>query len=178
MDLSWLGSDVWDQVGNAINVVTLITLVLSIYSAWTLFRQSRRLREQAKALTRPANFKALQSAFDAVGTAPVALAFSLTPDSGSIEPMIERYLTVRGWKMPIKPIDFEGITPENIENLIHAVRLRRREIETEGFTDVHIFYSGPVTAALLIGSLLDNWLPVKLYHKLRDGTYEYWTPLL
>ena len=169
----------WSVLGNFVNVASLVTLLLSAYTAWSLFRQNRKLREQARLLTRPTNYQAMRAANDGIGVAPVALAFSLTQNSGSLEPAVERFLRQKSWTMPFEEIDLDGISPENIEQLVNMVREKRRLIEMRGHTDVHVFFSGPVIAGCLVGSLLDNWLPVKLYQKLQaSDMYEYWSPLL
>jgi hypothetical protein len=37
-------------------------------------------------------------------------------------------------------------------------------------TEVNIYYQGPVTFAMALGAMFDNWVPVKIY-AFRDGRY-------
>ena len=48
----------------------------------------------------------------------------------------------------------------------------------EGVTEVHLFLACPLVFAVAVGAILDNWVPVKVYHLNREtGRYEFWTPL-
>jgi hypothetical protein len=106
---------------------------------------------------------------------------SLTPQSGSIENAVKTFLKTQGWDMPIEEINMDGIKGrEGVLNFINEVKKKKRFIEGAGYTEVHLFISGPVQAGTLLGAFLDNWLPVKLYHKPTPAPpqfYEYWAPL-
>ena len=39
-----------------------------------------------------------------------------------------------------------------------------------GATEVHLFYKGPVTMAMAIGAVTDNWVPIKVY-EYTQGAY-------
>jgi hypothetical protein len=86
------------------------------------------------------------------------------------------------WKMEIEELKMDGIDPAtNLESFINELRKKRKLIEAKKFTEVHVFISGPIVAGALLGSLYDNWIPVKLYHKPTPApsqVYEYWMPLL
>jgi hypothetical protein len=49
------------------------------------------------------------------------------------------------------------------------LRIKKRLSEA-GATEVHLFYRGPVTLAMGIGSIFDNWVPVKIYEHV-EGSY-------
>mgnify|MGYP000255766719 CR=1 FL=1 len=118
---------------------------------------------------------------------PVAWAFSLTPTHGSIVNPVRGFLEmkkettgVEAWGMPIKEIEMEGInTPQDIQDFYNQVRRKKRELEIDGYTEVHLFFSGPIPGASIVGCLLSNWMPVKLYHKPQGNpSYIYWMPLV
>lgn len=51
-----------------------------------------------------------------------------------------------------------------------VLRLKGR-LSQAGATEVHLFYGGPVTLAVGLGSILDNWVPVKIY-RYNQGKYQ------
>ncbi len=80
--------------------------------------------------------------------------------------------------MKIEELNFNNLTHENFDNFINELKIKRREFSAKGATEVHLFISGPMQAAAMIGSIFSNWIPVKLYNfdpQLRE--YEYWCHL-
>jgi hypothetical protein len=51
----------------------------------------------------------------------------------------------------------------------------KNALSLEGVTEVHLFYAGPVALGVMLGGLLHNWAPVKVYHlNSLTGQYEFW----
>jgi len=170
----------WTWIANLSGLLGIVTTGLAGYSAFTLWQQNRRLVEQAKALARIENYDQLREYHEGVDSPnPVAIALSLTPNAGSIRRSVETFLRKRGWQMrEILEIGREGIKPTDLKGLIEEYREKRRTIDTKGYTEVHVFFSGPVAAAMLFGAIYDNWIPVKIYQKVQaSDDYEYWSPL-
>jgi hypothetical protein len=71
-----------------------------------------------------------------------------------------------------------GISPDNIQDFYKQVRGKKLELELKEYTEVHLFFNGPVQAAAIVGCLFSNWMPVKLYHRQQGASYEYWMPLI
>ncbi len=112
---------------------------------------------------------------------PVALAVSLIHDTRSIRRDVELFLEKQGWQMPIEEIEMNGLNgKDDFERYVALLRETRRKLSEQGATELHLFFSGPVQAATVLGAIYRNWIPVKLYHKPRGGPayeYEYWMPL-
>lgn len=173
----------WAGLGNLASVLQIITVIASVYAAIKLWQQNRRLRALAENTPPIENFATMRTAHDGVKTvAPVAFALSLTPSSDSIRPSVEQFLQHNGWKMDIEELNMNGLDPaSNLEAFVNALRQKRRLFEAKGYTEVHVFISGPVVAGAIFGSLFDNWITVKMYHKPTPAPpqlYEYWMPLL
>lgn len=170
----------WIWIANISGVLGIITTFFSGYAALRLYQQNRTLRARA-ALEAPRvqDFTALRALNEGVQSYhPVALAVSLTPQTHSIRTAVEQHLNAAALKMEVEEIFLDGIQiPEGLEAFIHAVSTKRRYFEEIGVTEVHLFYSGPVATAVLLGSMLDNWVAVKLY-QYEQGKYVYWLPLI
>lgn len=172
-------NDFWVWIANISGLLGIVTTGLAAYSAAVLWRRNQRLVEQAQALARFEDFDQLREYHEGLDSPnPIALALSLTPNAGSIRRSVETFLGKKGWKMDIEEIQREGLRPGELKSLIEEFRAKRRLIDTTGYTEVHIFFSGPVAAAMLLGGIYDNWIPVKVYQKVQaSDDYEYWSPL-
>ncbi|MEC4685195.1 MAG: SAVED domain-containing protein [Nitrospirota bacterium] len=128
------------------------------------------------------NFKELVDYHKDIKTInPYALAVSLLPTTDSIKGDVERFLRSKGgeWeKMPVEELNMNGLSPETIEDFINTLRVKRRQLEAQDATEIHLFIAGPIQAGTLIGAMFDNWRPVKLYHKNQKGNYEFWCHLI
>jgi hypothetical protein len=51
---------------------------------------------------------------------------------------------------------------------------KKRELSDKGVSEVHLFYEGPVAVAFFLADVLNNWVPVYVYHFSREGGYECW----
>jgi hypothetical protein len=178
-----LSMEFWTLFGRFADILGIGSLLFSAYAAFRLWQQNRRLRELARIASPMENFAELVARHDGIkSSAPVALGLSLTSNAESIAPSIQHFLKTQGWSMPIEQLNLNGIIGvQGMEALITGLREKRRFIEAAGYTEVHLFFHGPVAAAAVAGSMLDNWIPVKLYHKPTPAPpqiYEYWMPLL
>ena len=94
--------------------------------------------------------------------------------------MVKDYLTSNDIKIKdsnIVELAMDGIDGmEEIEKYISHLREIRRGVLSEA-SEVRLFIAGPVQAGTMAGAILDNWVPVLLYHKGRNN-YEYWGRLL
>lgn len=170
-------------IGNGSNIIGIIGAIFS-FLVWIKLRvQNKRLIELSKSLPAFEDFNKRVNYWSEIHTiSPYAFAVSLIQQSSSIKGDVERFLQSKGpeWeKMPIVELDMHGISHDNLEEYLRQLRIKRKELEAKGATEVHLFFAGPVQAATLIGAMFDNWRPVLLYHKNRDtGGYEYWCPLI
>lgn len=161
----------WTWFGRADNIVGIGTAVISLCTLWLMWRQERRLRAQAREEAQLANFADLRAQHEGIKSAkPVAFALSLIPTSESIKGSVETFLRSQGWQIPIEELNRDGLNnAADLEAFINALREMRRYLDAA------------VQAETIIGSVLRNWIPVKLYHKPTPAppqVYEYWMPLL
>lgn len=173
----------WIFFGRLDNVLGVATTFFSGYAAYKLKRESERRRREVLQANYFGGNKTFQEVVECnagiTTPKPVALAVSLIPDTDSIRNDVESFLKQQGWKMPIEEVKMDGLNGvEDLEKYWLSLREMRRKLGDLGATEIHLFFSGPVQAAAVLGALYRNWIPVKLYHKLRSGYgYEYWMPL-
>ena len=170
-------------VGNCSNIIGIIGTVFSVL-VWIKLRiQNKRLIELLRTSPKIENFKDQVKYWSEIHTLnPYAFAVSLIPHSSSIKEDVKRFLKIKGQKwenMPIVELNVDGICPDNLEDYLNQLRIKRREFEAKGATEVHLFFAGPVQAATLVGAMFDNWRPTLLYHNNKNtGSYEFWCPLV
>jgi hypothetical protein len=172
----------WNWLGRSADVLQVLAVVFSGYAALRLYRQSQQLKEIARALPAPGNFKELVKAYEGVKSSnPVAFAISLVRGSVTVKHSVQTFLDHKRWKMPISELNMEGINNvEDMEEFLTKLLIKKREFEAAGHTEVHLFIAAPMPACVQVGAVFDNWLPVKLYHKPQvppPQVYEYWMPL-
>ncbi|MGE5341734.1 MAG: SAVED domain-containing protein [Candidatus Omnitrophota bacterium] len=110
---------------------------------------------------------------------PCAFCLSLTDRTSSIRDDVQKHLDHKKLKMPIAELNFEGLTHENFSDFVEDLKKKRRELQARGVTEIHLFISGPLQAAVMVGAMFDNWIPVKIYNfNPQTRNYEYWGPLL
>lgn len=180
MDLS---ATVWDYLGKADVVFSLLATIFAGFAALKLWQQNHRIKELAKAVPPIKNFKEQVEYYSGIQTSkPVAFAISLIPRNESIRGSVQTFLKTQGWKMEIEELNMNGINnQEELEKFINDLRKKRRLFDAQQVTELHLFIAGPVVAGAIVGALFDNWIPVKLYHKStppKPTIYEYWMPLI
>ena len=108
---------------------------------------------------------------------PMALAIGVA--GTDISGQVEQYLESVGMKMEVrKYTKAGGVTQKNIHNMLNEILQIKSRMTQEGVTEVHLFLACPLVLAVAVGAILDNWVPVKVYHLNRErGRYEFWTPL-
>lgn len=170
-------------IGDCSDVIGIVGAVFA-FLAWVKLRmQNKRLIELSRVSHGIENFQDQMKYWSEIRTLnPHAFAISLLPHGGSIKEDVKRFLKTKGnkWEdMPIVELNVNGLGPKNLEEYINQLRIKRKELDLEGATEIHLFFAGPVQAATLIGAMFDNWRPVMLYHNNRDkGNYEFWCPLV
>jgi len=69
----------------------------------------------------------------------------------------------------------EEVSPVALPKLLQQLARLKNDLSLEGVTEVHLFYAGPVALSIMLGGLLHNWVPVKVYHlNSLTGQYEFW----
>lgn len=175
--------DYWEWIGRFDNVLGILTVIFSGYAAYRLWRQNQKYLDLARESRQSINLQQKIRDFEGVNTAkPIALAVCLLPMLPSIKQNVKTYLKSNKMKMPVKEIKMNGINDANdLEALVKHLQDKKMELHSDGCTEVHLFLAGPVAAGVMIGSLLNNWVPIKVYHKPTPSpadVYEYWMPLL
>jgi SMODS-associated and fused to various effectors sensor domain len=172
----------WNWLSRTDNILGVLTTFFAGYAAYRLRRQSQQLIALARQAPRIGDFLQLLKAHEGVKSiSPVAFALTLLPDNDSIKNHVQTFLDVMKWKMPIEELNMNGFNnAQDLETFVNQLRKKKREFVARGYTEVHLFITGPVQAGVLIGAIYDNWIPVKLYHKPKappPQIYEYWMPL-
>lgn len=108
---------------------------------------------------------------------PMALAIGLA--GIDITGQVRHFLESNSMNMEIRSYAKPGgVTQKNIHNLLNDILKLKSMMTDEGVTEVHLFLACPLVFATAVGAILDNWVPVKVYHLNREtGTYEFWTPI-
>lgn len=174
--------DTWELLSRISNGFQIFGGIFAFLAWFNLRIQNKRLLQAARADTPKIDGFNEEVIFqgDIHSVNPYAFALSLIPHGGSIKQDVERFLTTKGGKfkgMPIVELNYDGLGPDNIEQFINDLRVKRREFEFHGATEIHLFLAGPVQSGTLVGAIFDNWRPVKLYHNDRNKGYMYWCPL-
>lgn len=173
---------IWEWIGKLDSVLGVLTVIFSGYAAYRLWRQNQRYQTLARELQQSVDIRQRIQDYKGIQTAkPIALAIALLPTVPSIKDNVKTYLKGNKLRMPVDEISMTGINGANdLELLVKKIQNKKIEMHSEGFTEVHLFLAGPVATGVIIGSLLSNWVPVKIYHKPTPSpahVYEYWMPL-
>lgn len=107
-------------------------------------------------------------------TTPMALAVSLT--GLDISEQVRTFLARQGKHWPVRVYRHdEAVDPVALPGIMQQLSRLKNDLSLEGVTEVHLFYAGPVALGLMLGGLLHNWAPVKVYHlNSFTGQYEFW----
>lgn len=125
-------------------------------------------------LTRAARYKRrIRKALEKGKGLEIALAVSLKQGE-SIKGHVEAYLKEKGMKMEISEINADGVSLNTLPKLRRQFVTEKRWLTSKGVSEVHLFYEGPVASAFFLADVLNNWVPVYVYHFSREGGYECW----
>ncbi|MEK6590059.1 MAG: SAVED domain-containing protein [Nitrospinota bacterium] len=151
----------WDTLDKIATVAQITTFVVFIAGITLLLTRVARYKRRVK--------KALQ-----IGKGlRVALAVSLKPGE-NVKGHVETYLKEKGIVMDISEINANGVSLNTMHKLRNDFIKKKRELSDKGVSEVHLFYEGPVATAFFLADVLNNWVPVYVYHFHRDGGYECW----
>ena len=146
--MEWLG-----LVANIMQVISFIPFAIGAYYFFTKTRQlNRRLKTLASLPT----------------SRPAALAVGLgAANAGAVR----QQLKDEALDMEVLSVSREGfIKASDYPRILRELREIKGRLSDTGVTEVNIYYQGPVTFAMAIGAMFDNWVPVKIY-AFRDGHY-------
>lgn len=155
----------WDKVGNVANVIQILSAIPLIFTAWLFLVRARRYRQRVEEME------------NIVTERPMALAISLA--GTDIAGQVQQFLATSGMNITVRSLTkSSGVTKDNIHRLLRELLSMKSQMTADGVTEVHLFLACPLVFATGVGAILDNWVPVKVYHLNRDtGSYEFWTPL-
>ena len=145
-------------VGWLANLIQIGTAAFAIFVIW---QARRRLKHYAERMRRED------------GAVAVALAIGI---GGSVKGAVRAYLDANGLAhVEIRELVHEGRLPAgSFYRLLSQLQAIKQDLTDLGVTEAHLFYKGPVTLAMGVGSILDNWVPVKVYELNKEtGTYAF-----
>lgn len=150
--------DILDKIAAIAQIITFVVFTGGI--ALLLTRAARYKRRIKKALEKGKGFE-------------VALAVSLKQGE-SIRGHVEAFLKEKGIEMEIAEINANGVSLNTLPELRKKFIAEKRWLTSRGVSEVHLFYEGPVATAFFLADVLNNWVPVYVYHFNREGGYECW----
>ncbi len=155
----------WEWIGNIANIIQILSAVPFLLTAWWFFVRARRYRKRVEEMEKTLTER------------PMALAISLA--GTDITGQVRQFFESNGMKMEIRSYTRTGgVTQKTIHSMLSDILKIKSKMTEEGVTEVHLFLACPLVFATAVGAILDNWVPVKVYHLNREaGTYEFWTPL-
>jgi hypothetical protein len=105
---------------------------------------------------------------------PVALAVSLT--GIDISEQVRAFIAGLDAQWSVRTYSRnEEVSQQNLPGVIQQLARIKNQLSLEGVSEVHLFYAGPVALGIMLGGLLHNWVPVKVYHlNSLTGQYEFW----
>lgn len=152
----------WSVLTRVSDVLSVLTALPMLAAAVLFLHRARRYRQR------------LQEMEGQTTPRPVALAVSLT--GLDISEQVRAFIAGLGARWPLHTYcrgeEVSGVT---LPRLLHHLAHLKNELSLEGVTEVHLFYAGPVALGIMLGGLLHNWVPVKVYHlNSWTGQYEFW----
>lgn len=150
---------VFDIVADAVGIVSALPMLAAALLFW---QRARRYRQRLRAMEGQTTAR------------PVALAVSLT--GLDISEQVRDCLTGMGVQWPLRfYVRGEVIGQDTVPTVMQHLARLKNELSLEGVTEVHLFYAGPVALGIMLGGVLHNWVPVKVYHlNSLTGRYEFW----
>ena len=152
----------WEMLSSVADVLGIVSAVPMLAAAVLFVHRARRYRLRLREMEGQTTAQ------------PVALAVSLT--GLNISEQVRAFLIRQGKPWPVRVYRRdEEMTPAALPRVIQHILRLKNELSLDGVTEVHLFYAGPVALGLMLGGLLHNWVPVKVYHlNSLTGQYEYW----
>lgn len=152
----------WDMLSSVADVLGIVSAVPMLAAAMLFAHRARRYRRRLQEMERQTTAQ------------PVALAVSLT--GLDISEQVRAFLLRQGAGWPVRVYRHdEEVTPAALPGVFYQLSRLKNELSLDGVTEVHLFYAGPVALGLMLGGLLHNWVPVKVYHlNSLSGQYEFW----
>jgi hypothetical protein len=104
---------------------------------------------------------------------PVALAVGIGTD---ISGAVERFLSENGLLIPSEsyhrkaPPGSNVVPVEAFPEIAKDLKQIKDRMIAQGVTELHLFYRGPVSFSVALGTIFRNWVPIKVYN-FHDGTY-------
>ncbi len=149
----------WDLVG----AVASIAQILTVTAAMIVIVRAKRRWEQL--------IKVVETPQEGVKAAAIAVGIG-----GSIEGAVRAYLdkAMPNREIPLVAVERNHhLKPSECHSVLHELLALKQKLMDKGVTEVHLFYRGPVTLAMGIGAILDNWVPVAVYELDKEsGIYK------
>lgn len=152
----------WSILNCTADLLGVLTAVPMLAAAMLFLHRARRYRQRLQAMEGQTTPK------------PVALAVSLT--GLDISEQVRTFLIGLGMDWPLRTYcRREEVCRDALSVILQQLVRLKNDLSLEGVTEVHLFYAGPVALGIMLGGLLHNWVPVKVYHlNSLTGQYEYW----
>ena len=152
----------WEMLSSVADVLGIVSAAPMLAAAVLFAHRARRYRQRLREMEGQTTAQ------------PVALAVSLT--GLDISEQVRAFLARQEQHWPVRTYRYEEeVTPIVLPRIMQQLARLKNELSLEGVTEVHLFYAGPVALGLMLGGLLHNWAPVKVYHlNSLTGQYEFW----
>jgi len=159
--------DTWSWFGNIASIVQILSVIPFLVGAYWLFTRARRYRQRVAEMEKGISEK------------PMALAIGVAGGGTDISGQVNQFLQSSNMNMSVRSYTKAGgATQGNIHNILHDILRIKAQMTADGVTEVHLFLACPLVLATAVGAIMDNWVPVKVYHLNKEtGRYEFWTPL-
>ncbi|MGE4095800.1 MAG: SAVED domain-containing protein [Candidatus Binatia bacterium] len=152
----------WTSLNRMSDVLGVLTALPMLAAAVLFAQRARRYRQRLREMAGQTTAH------------PIALAVSLT--GLDISEQVRTFLASQGVHWPVRTYrQEEAVTPSVLPSVMHQLSRLKNDLSLESVTEVHLFYAGPVALGVMLGGLLHNWVPVKVYHlNSLTGQYEFW----
>jgi hypothetical protein len=152
----------WLILNCAADLLGVLTALPMLVAAALFLHRARRYRQRLREMEGQTSDR------------PVALAVTLT--GLDISGQVRGYLARLGVSWPVRVYaEREEVGREALPTLLESFTRLKNDLSLDGVTEVHLFYAGPVAIGVMLGGLLHNWVPVRVYHlNSLTGEYEFW----
>lgn len=148
------------MVASAVKVLGVLADLLQVgavaYAAFALWRARRKLLAYLQTLQKSQSAR------------PFALVISF---GGDIRGQVEAYLKDQKLDIPVRSYKSDYFAASQFIPILQELQAIKDELTDVGVTEVHVFYKGPVTMAMALGALTDNWVPIRVY-AFEEGTFK------